>query len=118
MKEKEKVVRPGGLELPTFFFVARRSIQLSYGRTAHKYYHRPTPGIQPLRKANFKIAGKGTARSRRLRSTKRGSFRSQDCQPPTAGYARNSCRALRNRARAALPALESSRFRTRQSPPP
>jgi hypothetical protein len=28
-----KVVRLGGLELPTFWFVARRSIQLSYRRT-------------------------------------------------------------------------------------
>ena len=36
-KFSEQVVRPGGLELPTFWFVARRSIQLSYGRTVHKY---------------------------------------------------------------------------------
>ena len=39
-KFSEQVVRPGGLELPTFWFVARRSIQLSYGRTVYKYYHR------------------------------------------------------------------------------
>ena len=29
MKVKEKVARPERLELPTFWFVARRSIQLS-----------------------------------------------------------------------------------------
>jgi hypothetical protein len=29
MKEKEKVARPERFELPTFWFVARRSIQLS-----------------------------------------------------------------------------------------
>src|SRR5437667_10609686 len=33
MKEKEKVARPGRLELPTLCFEGRRSIQLSYGRS-------------------------------------------------------------------------------------
>ena len=32
MREKEKMVRPERFELPAFWFVARRSIQLSYGR--------------------------------------------------------------------------------------
>jgi hypothetical protein len=32
----EEVVRPERFELPAFWFVARRSIQLSYGRTIFK----------------------------------------------------------------------------------
>ena len=32
MRNREKMVRPERFELPAFWFVARRSIQLSYGR--------------------------------------------------------------------------------------
>jgi hypothetical protein len=34
-----EVVRPDRLERPTFWFVARRSIQLSYGRATFSGYH-------------------------------------------------------------------------------
>ena len=39
-EHRKEMVRLGGLELPTFWFVARRSIQLSYRRTVYKYYHK------------------------------------------------------------------------------
>jgi hypothetical protein len=34
-KSLKRVARPERVELPTFWFVARRSIQLSYGRAAY-----------------------------------------------------------------------------------
>ena len=37
MKDKEKVARPERLELPTLWFEARRSIQLSYGRADTRF---------------------------------------------------------------------------------
>jgi hypothetical protein len=53
-----RMVRLGGLELPTFWFVARRSIQLSYRRTVNKYYHRVALGFQSRQKADFRACGK------------------------------------------------------------
>ena len=37
MKKQEKVARPERLELPTLWFEARCSIQLSYGRAAKHF---------------------------------------------------------------------------------
>jgi hypothetical protein len=50
------VARPERFELPTSWFVARRSIQLSYGRKGREYYHNdcrsPLPGGRAPRSAS------------------------------------------------------------------
>ena len=57
------MVRLGGLELPTFWFVARRSIQLSYRRTVRKYYHRAALAFQSRGKTDFPGSGKKRSNS-------------------------------------------------------
>jgi hypothetical protein len=47
-EHQNTVARPERLELPTFWFVARRSIQLSYGR-AQKILAQPLPRFHPPR---------------------------------------------------------------------
>jgi hypothetical protein len=52
-----KVARPGRLELPTLCLEGRRSIQLSYGRTAlnFSYYKGLCHGVRGKR--NFRVDG-------------------------------------------------------------
>jgi hypothetical protein len=45
IKIKGKVARPERFELPTFWFVARRSIQLSYGRAEQNYFSMYSPAV-------------------------------------------------------------------------
>ena len=42
------MVRPERFELPTFWFVARRSIQLSYGRLFFKDVRKTRELLEPL----------------------------------------------------------------------
>jgi hypothetical protein len=46
------------MQTKNIWFVAGRSIQLSYGRTVDKYHHRVVPGIQRPREPKWMVIGK------------------------------------------------------------
>jgi hypothetical protein len=62
------MVRPERLELPTFWFVARRSIQLSYGRAMPKSYHNLFPALNATLSAATDICGHPTRKAIRAYS--------------------------------------------------
>jgi hypothetical protein len=59
MKESGvRVVRPERVELPTFWFVAKRSIQLSYGRPEEcwRFYNNFQPISKPSKSKRLQIS--------------------------------------------------------------
>jgi hypothetical protein len=59
-------VRPGGFELPTFWFVARRSIQLSYGRAVMRKEQREVYSGSRVSSTQSRNAFEALMRSSRL----------------------------------------------------
>ena len=47
LNRKGGLARPERFELPTFWFVARHSIQLSYGRAESKTFQTAGAGVMP-----------------------------------------------------------------------
>src|SRR5260370_35092592 len=111
--KRKKLARPGGLELPTFWFVARRSIQLSYGRAVDKYYHRLARRIQPPQE--FTFCTRKASEATQLYSGSKQGWITRRIRPLALGRrAQNFGYALRSRARAGPPASVSSPLRSRQ----
>jgi hypothetical protein len=52
------VVLTRRMQTKNIWFVARRSIQLSYGHTVDKYHDRVVPGIQRPREPKWMVIGK------------------------------------------------------------
>ena len=53
MMQERRVARPERLELPTLWFEARCSIQLSYGRAANRLTYTPSSSKRSQRESNL-----------------------------------------------------------------
>src|SRR6266446_2749883 len=114
-RTQDKVVRPGGLELPTFWFVARRSIQLSYGRAVKRCYHSPALRIQPqpgrqIQPVPRQVVLRALAR---MEQTHSGLGFTPRLVPL---FGQNSCCVLLSQSKATGRASVSSQLQNQQSP--
>ena len=60
------VVRPDRFERPAFWFVARRSIQLSYGRTTQRPFYRTRSDLPKSTAGRVRAGGKAKTREGKL----------------------------------------------------
>ncbi len=87
MRGKDRMARPEGFEPPTTWFVARYSIQLSYGRAERGIIGGPA---QAVKKRTRPQAGR-SAQLGRLNICEAARF-CASCSPRTAGRARSRSR--------------------------
>jgi hypothetical protein len=103
------MVRPERFELPASWFVARRSIQLSYGRKGREYYHINCRSPFPRRSANgWSRIAKNALKQLHARIR-------QDKGPGKPSGSHYRCADKTGRTKVSLSALSSVSLRSRRT---